>query len=217
MIVVVVSWKQEREVSTLLSVPDRQPDRQTDIKHQTPYHTDRHIYYRHYKADSRQTSVSLNISSKCRTCTSRQRGRLSMPRWRPSAGQGDAYKKPIASNESFEQVGFKRGNGLPLPRGSRELQPGYLAMPRVQVDAAVIIIIILFIIVIIVTITIIAMTMMIRALTRGLTSALPWKILQRLDPRSPCTSASPQVGHGGDNGEEKEHDEKAGEDGGDGD
>ena len=91
-------------------------------------------------------------------------------------------------------------------------------MPRVQVDAAVIIIITInFIIMIIMTITIIAMTMMIRALTRGLTSALPWKILQRLDPRSPCTSASPQVGHRGDNGEDKEHDEKAGGDGGDGD
>ena len=57
-----------------------------------------------------------------------------MPRRRPPAGKGeDNDREWSGSKQSFEQVGFKRGNGLPLPRGSRELQPGYLAMPRVQV------------------------------------------------------------------------------------
>ena len=35
-------------------------------------------------------------------------------------------------------------------------------------------------------------------------------------PRSPCTSASPQVGHGADYGKDEELDGDGGEDGGDG-
>ena len=69
----------------------------------------------------------------------RQGSRLSMPRRRPPAGKGeDNDRERSESKPSFDQVGFKRGNGLPLPRGSRELQPGYLAMPRVQVAPAMI-------------------------------------------------------------------------------